>query len=183
MVITDLRGWSTESSNSTLIDVFVGTLFSVVFKFRDDSSYVKLVNRLATEATPRETRLSGCCIGGADYPILYSRHILDDEDDHRPSIWLWYSSGHNQRDMRSRRSYTVFVASALTICIFARATCGAAFICKARRRLQVNDSDVSGSGLRTFPLGHFPLRPEHQRQRQSCWARREVLRASEASCE
>ena len=135
IVYTDLRGWPQESSGLSFVGVLVGMLFSVVFQFWDNYRYVKLVDRLATETAPPETRLPGCCVGGVSIVVgLFWFAWTTSPDIHwmiNTAAGVPFGFGIVLVTISSTNylvdSYTVFAASALTVCICARATCGAAF--------------------------------------------------------
>jgi len=135
MVYTGLRGWPQEKSGLSFLGVLVGIICSVVFQFWDNLRYVKLLKRLGTVAAPPETRLLGCCIGG----ILIVIGLFWFAWTVNPKVhWIIniaagipFGFGMILVTIGSTNylvdSYTVFAASALTICIVARAICGAIF--------------------------------------------------------
>ena len=135
IVYTDLRGWPPESSGLSFVGVKIGMLFSVVFQFWDNHRYAKLVRRLAPEAAPPETRLPGCCVGGISIVVgLFWFAWTTSPEIHwmiNTAAGVPFGFGIVLVTISSTNylvdSYTVFAASALTVCICARATCGAAF--------------------------------------------------------
>ena len=135
IVYIDLRGWPLESSGLSFVGIIVGMLFSVIFQMWDNDRYVKLVDRLATGVAPPETRLLGCCIGGVSIVFgLFWFAWTTSPDIHwmiNTVAGVPFGFGVVLVTISSTNylvdSYTVFAASALTICICARATCGALF--------------------------------------------------------
>ena len=135
IVYTDLRGWPQERSGLSFVGVLVGILLSVVFQFWDNHKYVRLVDRLGIEAAPPEARLPGCCVGGVSIVVGLFWFAWTTSPD---IYWMMntaagvpFGFGIVLVTISSTNylvdSYTIFAASALTVCICARAACGAAF--------------------------------------------------------
>ena len=135
IVYIDLRGWSPESSGISFVGVLVGMLFSVFFQIWDNRRYAKLVNRMAPDVVPPETRLPGSCLGGISIVLgLFWFAWTTSPDIHwaiNTAAGIPFGFGIVLVTISSTNylvdSYTVFAASALTVCICARATCGAVF--------------------------------------------------------
>ncbi|KAI1395415.1 major facilitator superfamily domain-containing protein, partial [Hypoxylon fuscum] len=135
IVYTDLRGWPQEQSGLSFIGVLLGILLSVAFQLWDNNRYVKLVDRSETYSAPAEARLLGCCIGGISIAVgLFWFAWTTFPDIHwmiNAAAGVPFGFGIILVTISSTNylidSYTVFAASALTLCICARAVCGAVF--------------------------------------------------------
>ena len=135
ILYTDLRGWPQQSSGLSFVGVLFGMLFSVAFQLWDNHRYVKLVIELRPEAPPPETRLLGSCVGGVSIMIgLFWFAWTTSPSIHwtlNTAAGIPFGFGIVLVTISSTNylvdSYTVFAASALTVCICARAMCGAAF--------------------------------------------------------
>ncbi|MDI1488095.1 MAG: hypothetical protein OHK93_007369 [Ramalina farinacea] len=135
IVYTELRGWPPESSGLSFIGVLVGMLFSVFFQIWDNHRYAKLVSKMAPNVVPPETRLPGSCVGGISIVVgLFWFAWTASPDIHwmiNTAAGIPFGFGIVLVTISSTNylvdSYTVFAASALTVCICARATCGAVF--------------------------------------------------------
>lgn len=133
-VYTQLRGWPQERSGLSFLGVLAGFFLSVIFQLWDNRRYVQLVDRLGTSVTP-EARLPGSCIGGvcivlglflfawtANPNIPWIINTAAGAPFGFGVVLVTISSTNYLVDV-----YNVFAASALTVCICARAICGAAF--------------------------------------------------------
>ena len=140
IVYGDTRGWSQEESGLSFLGVLVGTLASVIFQIWDNRRYARLLERLTPEPAPPEARLPGCCVGSVSIAIgLFWFACTNGADMH----WMIsvaagapFGFGVVLITIGSTNyivdSYTVFAASALTVCICARAILGATFPLFAR---------------------------------------------------
>lgn len=127
------RGWSPGMSGLSFIGLVIGILCSVVFQLWDNQQYVRLLKHLYPEPAPPEARLPGCCIGSVSLAVgLFWFAWTSSPDIH----WAWsiaagvpFGFGVVLITIGSTNylvdSYTAFAASALTVCICARAVCGA----------------------------------------------------------
>ena len=140
ILYTEIRGWPQQSSGLSFIGVLFGMLFSVAFQVWDNQRYLKLVEQLKPEAPPPETRLLGSCVGGVSIMLgLFWFAWTSSPSIHwtlNTTAGIPFGFGIVLVTISSTNylvdSYTVFAASALTVCICARATCGAAFPLLAR---------------------------------------------------
>ena len=134
------RGWSPGLSGLSFLGVLVGTLSSVIYQIWDNRRYVRLLNEMAPEPAPPEARLLGCCVGSVSIVVGL--------------FWFAWTNGPNTHAFISIAagipfgfgvvlvtigstnylvdSYTVYAASALTVCICGRAVLGATFPLFAR---------------------------------------------------
>ncbi|CAI7625222.1 unnamed protein product [Penicillium glandicola] len=141
------RGWSPGMSGLSFLGLIVGTLCSVVFQLWENRQYVRLVERMDPEQAPPEARLPGCCIGSVSLVVgLFWFTLTSTPDIH----WAWsissgvpFEFGVVLITIGSTNylvdPYTVFAASALTICICARAACGALAPLLVRRAFEKFD--------------------------------------------
>lgn len=135
IVYIEVRGWPPEKSGLSFVGVLVGMLVSVLFQIWDNHRYVRLVNRMTPDIVPPETRLPGCCVGGISIVVgLFWFAWTTSPDIHwtiNTAAGIPFGFGIVLVTISSTNylidSYTLFAASALTVCICARATCGAAF--------------------------------------------------------
>ena len=129
------RGWPPGLSGLSFLGVLVGTLSSVIFQFWDNRRYVRLLHRLAPEAAPPEARLLGCCVGSISIVVgLFWFAWTNGPDMHALvsiAAGIPFGFGVVLVTIGSTNylvdSYTVFAASALTVCICGRAILGATF--------------------------------------------------------
>ena len=134
------RGWSQKEIGLSFLGVLVGTLCSVLFQLWDNHHYVKLLKRLEPGTAPPEARLFGCCVGSVSIVIGL--------------FWFAWTSGPSMHCLVSIAAgipfgfgvvlvtigatnylidaYTIFAASALTVCFCGRAVLGATFPLLAR---------------------------------------------------
>jgi hypothetical protein len=127
------RGWSPCMSGLSFIGLVVGTLSSIIYQIWNNQRYVRLLKHLSPESAAPEARLPGCCIGSVSLAGgLFSFAWTSSPDIH----WVWsiaagvpFGFGVVLITIGSTNylvdSYTTFAASALTVCICARAVCGA----------------------------------------------------------
>ncbi|KAK4043921.1 major facilitator superfamily domain-containing protein [Parachaetomium inaequale] len=135
LVYTDILGWPREQSGFSFLGVVVGMSLSVVFAIWDNARYVRTVERLKGEAAPPETRLPACCLGGVCIVV----GLLWCAWTARPGLpWLLnmasgvpFGFGIVLVTIGSTNylvdAYTIYAASALTVCICGRAIWGAVF--------------------------------------------------------
>ncbi|RAL09576.1 MFS general substrate transporter [Aspergillus homomorphus CBS 101889] len=126
------RGWSPGMSGLSILGL-VGSRCSVLFQLWDHHRYARLIERLAPQHPSPEARLPGCCLGSVSLTIgLFWLAGTSSPHFH----WLWsitagipFGFGVVLITIGSTSylvdAYTVFAASALTVCICARAACGA----------------------------------------------------------
>lgn len=134
------RGWSPGLNGLSFLGVLVGTLSSVIFQFWDNRRYVRLLHHLAPEAAPPEARLLGCCVGSVSIVVgLFWFAWTNGPDMHALvsiAAGIPFGFGVVLVTIGSTNylvdSYTVFAASALTVCICGRAVLGATFPLFAR---------------------------------------------------
>jgi MFS family permease len=135
VVYTDILGWPREQSGLSFLGVVVGMSFSVVFAIWDNARYVRTLQRLRGEPAPPETRLPACCLGGVCIVV----GLLWCASTARPGFpWLLnmasgvpFGFGIVLVTIGSTNylvdAYTIYAASALTVCICGRAVWGAVF--------------------------------------------------------
>jgi hypothetical protein len=135
LVYTDILGWPREQSGLSFLGVVVGMLLSVVFAIWDNARYARTLERLRGEAAPPETRLPACCLGGVCIVV----GLLWCAWTARPGLpWLLnmasgvpFGFGIVLVTIGSTNYlvdvYTIYAASALTVCICGRAVWGAVF--------------------------------------------------------
>ncbi|KAL2139655.1 hypothetical protein VTI28DRAFT_4880 [Corynascus sepedonium] len=135
LVYTDILGWPREQSGLSFLGVVVGMLLSVVFAIWDNTRYVRTLERLRGSAAPPETRLPACCLGGVCIVV----GLLWCAWTARPGLpWLVnmasgvpFGFGIVLVTIGSTNylvdAYTIYAASALTVCICGRAVWGAVF--------------------------------------------------------
>jgi hypothetical protein len=141
LVYIELRGWPPEKSGLSFIGVLVGMLFSVVPQLWENRRYVRLVDRLGVGAAPPEARLSGCRVGGIAVVVgLFWFAWTAKPEIHwmiNMAAGVPFGFGINLVTISSTNylidSYTVFAASAMAVCIVARAVCAAIFPLFVRR--------------------------------------------------
>ncbi|KAI0134360.1 major facilitator superfamily domain-containing protein [Xylariales sp. AK1849] len=133
LVYTDILGWPIEQSGLSFLGVVVGMSLSVVFSIWDNARYVRTLERLKGEAAPPETRLPACCLGGVCIVV----GLLWCAWTARPGLpWLInmasgvpFGFGIVLVTIGSTNylvdAYTIYAASALTVCICGRAIWGA----------------------------------------------------------
>ncbi|OTB00235.1 hypothetical protein M426DRAFT_66314 [Hypoxylon sp. CI-4A] len=135
IVYTDLRGWPQEKSGLSFIGVLLGMSLSVAYQLWEYDRYARAVTKSGSEAPLPEVRLLGCCIGGVSiviglfwfaWTVTPAIHWAVNTAAGIPFgfgiILVTISSTNYLID-----SYTIFAASALTLCICAKAACGAVF--------------------------------------------------------
>lgn len=140
IVYNETRGWSQGKSGLSFLGVLVGTLASVIFQIWDNRRYVRLLKRLDPEPAPPEARLFGCCIGSVSIVVgLFCFAWTNGPDMHwtiSVAAGIPFGFGVVLVTIGSTNyivdSYTVFAASALTVCICGRAVLGATFPLFAR---------------------------------------------------
>jgi MFS family permease len=135
LVYTDILGWPKEQSGLAFMGVVVGMALSVVFATWDNARYVRTLERLRGEPVPPETRLPACCLGGVCIVV----GLLWCAWTARPGLpWLLnmasgvpFGFGIVLVTIGSTNylvdAYTIYAASALTVCICGRAVWGAVF--------------------------------------------------------
>jgi hypothetical protein len=135
MIYTDIFGWPPEQSGLSFLGVVVGMSLSVVFSIWDNARYVRTLEGLKGEAAPPETRLPACCLGGVSIVV----GLLWCAWTARPTLpWLLnlasgvpFGFGIVLVTIGSTNylvdAYTIYAASALTVCICGRAILGAIF--------------------------------------------------------
>ncbi|KAK3381165.1 major facilitator superfamily domain-containing protein [Podospora didyma] len=135
LVYTDILGWPREQSGLSFLGVVVGMSLSVVFAIWDNRRYVRTLERLKGEPVPPESRLPACCLGGVCIVV----GLLWCAWTARPGIpWLLnmasgvpFGFGIVLVTIGSTNylvdAYTIYAASALTVCICGRAIWGAVF--------------------------------------------------------
>ncbi|KAI0877518.1 major facilitator superfamily domain-containing protein [Hypoxylon argillaceum] len=135
IVYTDILGWPKEKSGLSFLGILFGMSLSVVFAVWDNARYSRNLAKLAGRIALPETRLPACCAGG----ICITVGLLW-------FAWSASSRAHWLVNMASGcpfgfgivlvtigstnyivDAYTIYAASALTVCICGRAICGAAF--------------------------------------------------------
>ncbi|KAK4233152.1 major facilitator superfamily domain-containing protein [Achaetomium macrosporum] len=118
LVYTDMLGWTREQSGLSLLGFVVGMALSVVFAICDNARYGRALERLNGEVAPPETRLAACCLGSpgsSTWPrVCPSASASSWSQSAPPTMYLV--------DV-----YTIYAASALTVCICGRAIWGAVF--------------------------------------------------------
>lgn len=135
IIYTDVLGWPAEQSGLSFLGVLVGILLSVVFALWDNARYARRLEQLGGGTAPPEMRLLACCIGGVCIVVglLWfassansSVHWLINNAAGVPFglgvVLVTIGSTNYIID-----SYTIYTASALTVCICGRAVCGAVF--------------------------------------------------------
>ncbi|KAM7214802.1 Major facilitator superfamily domain containing protein [Rhypophila decipiens] len=135
IIWSDLLGYPAEQSGLAFLGVLVGILFSVVFAIWDNNRYVKRVEQLCGMPAPPELRLPACCVGGIAivagllffaWTATAKTHWIVHSASGVPFgfgiVLVTISTTNYLVD-----SYTIYAASALTVCICGRAVCGAVF--------------------------------------------------------
>ncbi|SPQ20689.1 c919ede9-55ba-4645-984d-9e8dfca76743 [Thermothielavioides terrestris] len=135
LVYTDILGWPRERSGLSFLGVVLGMSLSVLFAVWDNARYVRTLERLKEDAAPPETRLAACCLGGVSIVV----GLLWCAWTARPGLpWLInmasgvpFGFGIVLVTIGSTNylvdAYTIYAASALTVCICGRAIWGAVF--------------------------------------------------------
>lgn len=145
LIYTDVFGWPKEQSGLAFVGVVVGMSLSVVFSLWDNARYVRALERLNKEgeeaavvvvaAAPPEMRLPACCLGGVCIVV----GLLWCAWTATPKLpWLVnmaagvpFGFGIVLVTIGSTNylvdAYTIYAASALTVCICGRAVLGAVF--------------------------------------------------------
>ncbi|KAK4214351.1 major facilitator superfamily domain-containing protein [Rhypophila decipiens] len=135
IIWSDLLGYPAEQSGLAFLGVLVGILFSVFFAIWDNNRYVKRVEKLYGMPAPPELRLPACCVGGiaivagllsfawtATAKTHWIVHTASGVPFGFGIVLVTISTTNYLVD-----SYTIYAASALTVCICGRAVCGAVF--------------------------------------------------------
>ncbi|KAG9517088.1 synaptic vesicle transporter, partial [Aureobasidium melanogenum] len=135
IVFNESRGWSQGLGGLAFLGIFVGTLFAVPFQIWDNKRYVKLLCRRVPHPVPPEARLPSCCIGSVSIllGLLWFACTNDPRIHCLVSIaaGIPFGFGVVLITIGSTNylvdAYTMFAASAITVCICGRAIFGAVF--------------------------------------------------------
>lgn len=136
LIYSEIFGWPPEQSGLSFLGVMVGMAFSVAFSLWDNSRYMRMLTRLRQQdAAPPEARLPACCLGGVCIVVglLWCAWTATST-----CPWLLnlaagvpFGFGIVLVTIGSTNylvdAYTIYAASALTVCICGRAILGAVF--------------------------------------------------------
>lgn len=135
IVYNEARGWSQGWGGLAFVGILAGTLLAVPFQLWDNSRYVKLLQRLSPEGAPPESRLLGCCVGSMSIVLGLCWFALTNGPDYHWAVSVTagvpFGFGVVLVTIGSTNylvdAYTIFAASALTVCICARAVLATLF--------------------------------------------------------